>query len=50
MSELGHHGQWLSLMDISGPFLAEPVLRDAFPQGLEGLDPEKKEDRSPGIR
>ena len=25
-----------------GPFLAEPVLKDAFPQGLEGLDPAKK--------
>src|SRR6202795_420121 len=35
------HGEWLSLMDISGPFLAEPVLKEAFPQGLEGLDPNK---------
>lgn len=42
MSELGHHTEWLSLIDISGPFLAEPVLKDAFPQGLEGLDPAKK--------
>jgi hypothetical protein len=42
MSELGPHGEWLSLMDISGPFLAEPVLKDTFPQGLEGLDPGKK--------
>ena len=23
-------------------FLAEPVLKDAFPQGLEGLEPAKK--------
>lgn len=42
MSDLGHHGEWLSLIDVSGPFLAEPVLKDAFPQGLEGLDAEKK--------
>ena len=42
MSELGHHAEWLSLIDISGPFLAEPVLEDAFPQGLEGLDSAKK--------
>lgn len=42
MSDLGHHAEWLSLIDVSGPFLAEPVLKDAFPQGLEGLDPAKK--------
>ena len=42
MSELGHHAEWLSLIDISGPFLAEPVLKDSFPQGLEGLDSAKK--------
>jgi hypothetical protein len=38
MSDLGHHAEWLNLIDVSGPFLAEPVLKDAFPQGLEGLD------------
>lgn len=42
MSGLGHHGEWLSLIEVSGPFLAEPVLKDAFPQGLEGLDTAKK--------
>lgn len=36
------HTEWLSLIDVSGPFLAEPVLKDAFPQGLEGLDSLKK--------
>src|SRR5579872_4746941 len=36
------HSEWLSLIEISGPFLAEPVLKDAFPQGLEGLDSAKK--------
>ena len=42
MSGLGHHSEWLSLIEISGPFLAEPVLKDAFPQGLEGLDSAKR--------
>ncbi|MGG7643907.1 Eco57I restriction-modification methylase domain-containing protein [Rhodovulum sp. YNF3179] len=32
------HSEWLSLIDVSGPFLAEPVLNEAFPQGLEGLE------------
>ena len=34
--------EWLSLIDISGPFLAPPVLDVAFPQGLDGLDGSKK--------
>ena len=42
LSELGHHAEWLSLIDVSGPFLAEPVLKEAFPQGLEGLDSSKR--------
>ncbi|KAA1054430.1 Eco57I restriction-modification methylase domain-containing protein [Azospirillum argentinense] len=42
MSDLSHHGEWLTLIDVSGPFLAEPVLKDTFPQGLEGLEPAKK--------
>jgi hypothetical protein len=41
MSEFGHHAEWLSLIEVSGPFLAGPVLKDAFPQGLEGLDSTK---------
>jgi hypothetical protein len=31
----GH--EWLNLIEVSGPFLAVPVLRDVFPQGLEAL-------------
>ncbi|MEO6080892.1 MAG: type IIL restriction-modification enzyme MmeI [Steroidobacteraceae bacterium] len=30
--------EWLNLLEISGPFLAVPVLREVFPQGLEELD------------
>lgn len=36
------HAEWLSLLDISGPFLATPVLNAVFPQGLAQLDPQKK--------
>ena len=35
------HHDWLSLIEISGPFLAVPVLKEAFPQGLEELDAAK---------
>jgi hypothetical protein len=36
------HAEWLSLIEVSGAFLAEPVLDDAFPQGLIKLDNKKK--------
>ena len=36
------HHDWLSLIEISGPFLAVPVLKEAFPQGLEELDAAKR--------
>ncbi|WP_206530068.1 Eco57I restriction-modification methylase domain-containing protein [Nordella sp. HKS 07] len=29
--------EWLNLVEVSGPFLAVPILRDVFPQGLEVL-------------
>lgn len=29
---------WLNLLEVSGPFLAVPVLGEVFPQGLEELD------------
>lgn len=38
MSAQNMHHDWLSLIEISGPFLAVPVLKEAFPQGLEELD------------
>ena len=40
--QLSQHAEWLSLIEVSGPFLAEPILKDAFPQGLEKIDPYKK--------
>ncbi len=36
------HAEWLSLVDISGPFLAIPVLTHTFPQGLEELSSFKR--------
>lgn len=38
MSPAKHHAEWLSLIEISGPFLSLPVLLHAFPQGLEARD------------
>lgn len=37
------HHEWLSLIEISGPFLAVPVLKEAFPQGLDVLDTAKRQ-------
>lgn len=40
MSTARHHAEWLSLLEISGPFLSMPVLLRAFPQGLDEHDPD----------
>lgn len=40
--QLSQHAEWLSLVEVSGPFLAESILKEAFPQGLEKIDPFKK--------
>ncbi|MDP4537872.1 ATP phosphoribosyltransferase regulatory subunit [Alkalimonas collagenimarina] len=42
MSAPSVHDDWLSLIEISGPFLAVPTLKEAFPQGLEELDANKR--------
>jgi hypothetical protein len=36
-----HHAEWLSLLEISGPFLSMPVLLNTFPQGLDDFPPEQ---------
>jgi len=41
MSIARQHAEWLSLLEISGPFLNMPVLMEAFPQGLEARDAER---------
>lgn len=33
-----HHRDWLNLIEIEGPFLSIPVLKKAFPDGLEDPD------------
>jgi hypothetical protein len=33
-----HHAEWLSLLEISGPFLSMPVLMDVFSSGLNDLE------------
>lgn len=40
MSTARHHAEWLSLIEVSGPFLSMPVLMRVFPQGLIAHDPE----------
>jgi hypothetical protein len=39
MSTARHHAEWLSLLEVSGPFLTMPVLLRVFPQGLDANDP-----------
>lgn len=35
MSVAAHHNDWLNLVEVSGPFLALPVIMDALPAGLD---------------
>jgi len=44
MSISQHHNEWLSLIEISGPFLSLPVLNRTFPQGLETVQPALRQD------
>jgi hypothetical protein len=38
MSIARQHAEWLSLLDVSGPFLSMPVLLRVFPNGLDAHD------------
>jgi hypothetical protein len=40
MSIAKHHSEWLSLIEVSGPFLSLPVLVQRFPQGMDSHDTE----------
>ncbi len=40
MSIARHHTEWLSLVEVSGPFLSLPVLMQVFPQGLDAHEAE----------
>jgi hypothetical protein len=39
MNTSRHHADWLSLVEVSGPFVSLPVLLRLFPQGLDARDP-----------
>lgn len=41
MSTARHHAEWLSLVEVSGPFLSLPVLLQVFPNGLEAHESEQ---------
>ncbi len=44
MSVAREHADWLSLLEISGPFLSLPVLQRAFPQGIENVSSDTRAD------
>lgn len=39
MKPLDVHDEWLSLIEVSGPFLATPILKRVFSTGLPAVDP-----------
>lgn len=39
MNRLDIHDEWLSLIEVSGPFLATPVLKRVFSTGLPAVEP-----------
>ena len=43
MKNLSRHTEWLSLIEISGPFLTVSMLEKAFPQGLEAVATPKRQ-------
>lgn len=44
MSLTKQHHEWLQLLEVSGPFLAMPIIEKTFPQGLERIDTAIKRD------
>lgn len=43
MKNLSKHAEWLSLIEISGPFLTVSMLDKAFPQGLEAMETPRRQ-------
>jgi hypothetical protein len=41
MNTSRHHADWLSLVEVSGPFVSLPVLLRVFPQGLDARVPDQ---------
>lgn len=42
VAKLSKHAEWLSLIEVSGPFISIEMLDQIFPQGLEAIYPESK--------
>ena len=40
---LSRHAEWLSLIEVSGPFLSVVTLERVFPQGLESVETPKRQ-------
>lgn len=45
-----HHRDWLSLAEVSGPFLSLPVLRPTWPAGLDPLERVGRDQRTLPVR
>lgn len=43
IKRLSQHAEWLSLVEISGPFLTVATLEAAFPQGLDSIKTPKRQ-------
>ena len=43
VKNLSKHAEWLSLIEISGPFLTVSMLDQAFPQGLEAVETPRRQ-------
>lgn len=43
MRNLNRHTEWLSLIEVSGPFLTLTMLEQAFPQGLESVETPRRQ-------
>ncbi|WP_300162274.1 type IIL restriction-modification enzyme MmeI [Solidesulfovibrio sp.] len=43
VGKLSKHAEWLSLIEISGPFLTVSMLEKAFPQGLEAVETPRRQ-------
>lgn len=43
VGQLSKHAEWLSLIEISGPFLTVSMLDKAFPQGLEAVETPRRQ-------
>ncbi|WP_084675434.1 Eco57I restriction-modification methylase domain-containing protein [Methylomicrobium agile] len=43
VKNLSKHAEWLSLIEISGPFLTVSMLDKAFPQGLEAVETPRRQ-------